>query len=84
MTTEPLDTTAEAAAVQRGIWRTMTGEKRMRLSLGWSSWVRRVALDGVRKRHPEYDERMLKLAWLRKTMGDDAYSELFPGEPVEC
>ena len=76
------DTSPEAARVQREVWRSMPDEKRLRLSLSWSSEMRRWALEGARRRHPDYDERQLKLAWLRKTMSDRDFFRLFPGEKV--
>lgn len=79
----PRDTTPEAAAEQRRIWQAMSDEKRLRLALQWSSWIRRIAIEGCKKRHPDYDDRQLKLAWLRKTMGDDQFFQLFPGEEFD-
>jgi hypothetical protein len=77
------DTSPEAHRIQQEVWRAMPGEKRLRLALSWSSWIRRIALDGVRQRHPEYSEWELKLAWLRKTMGDQAFFQAFPDAKVE-
>ena len=79
----PADTSPEAAQVQLEVWRSMSGEKRLRLALEWSSFIRRIAIDGCRVRHPDYDERQLKLAWLRKTMGDGPFFALFPDDRVE-
>lgn len=79
----PYDTSAEAHQVQQEVWRAIAGEKKLRLALAWSSWIRRVALDGVRQRHPEYSDWEVKLAWLRKTMGDGAFFEAFPDAKVE-
>lgn len=76
------DTSSEAAAVQRRIWRDMPAERRLHLVLDFSSAIRRIALEGVRRRHPEYDERRLKLAWLQKTMEPKAFQQIFPGEDV--
>ena len=79
----PYDTSPEAHRVQQEVWRSMPEEKRLRLALAWSSFIRRVALQGVRERHPEYDDWQVKLAWLRKTMGDEAFFRLFPDAKVE-
>ena len=77
------DTTDEAAEAQRAIWRAMSREQRFRRALEFSSLVREIGLSGARSRHPEYDERQLKLAWLRMSMGDAAFEQLFPGENVK-
>ncbi len=49
----PFDTTSEAAAVQRAIFRRMTAAQRLRLSLEMSESLRNVALAGLRSRRPE-------------------------------
>ena len=51
----PADTTPEAAAVQRDIFRRMTTEQRLRLALEMSESMRNVALAGLRSRRPELD-----------------------------
>ncbi len=77
------DTSDEAAEVQRAVWRAMPTEKRFRLALQLSSSIRQIGIAAARQRHPDYDDRQLKLAWLRLTMGDAAFEELFPGEKVQ-
>ncbi len=77
------DTTDEAAEVQRAIWRAMPREQRFRQALEFSSMIRAIGMSGARIRHPEYDERQLKLAWLRMSMGDAAFEQLFSGENVQ-
>ena len=82
MTTRLLDTTDEAANVQRAVWRAMSDERKFRQTLDASTSIREMALAGIRHRHPDYDERRVKLAWLRMTMGRDAFARLFPNDEV--
>jgi len=49
----PSDTSAEAAAVQRDIFRRMTTEERLGLALEMSESMREVALAGLRSRRPD-------------------------------
>ena len=51
----PSDTTPEAAAVQRDIFRRMTTEQRLRLAISMSESLREVTLAGLRSRRPELD-----------------------------
>ena len=48
----PSDTSTEAAAIQRDIFRRMTAEQRLRLALEMSESMRNVALAGLRSRRP--------------------------------
>lgn len=43
--------------------------------------VRRIALEGIRRRHPEYDERRARRALISLLLGADVARRLWPGEP---
>jgi len=49
----PSDTSPEAAAIQRDVFRRMTTEQRLRLALEMSESMRDVALAGLRSRRPD-------------------------------
>ena len=55
----PSDTSTEAAAIQRDIFRRMTAEQRLRLALEMSESMRNVALAGLRSRRPDLPEEEL-------------------------
>ena len=61
----PLDTTEEADALQREIWRRLEGPSRLRLALDMSVAARGLALARLRRQHPDYSEFDLKKALLR-------------------
>jgi hypothetical protein len=48
-----------------------------------SVMARRLSEDGVRARHPDYDERKVKLAAIKLAIGANLFSEAYPGEDVE-
>ena len=50
----PLDTTIEADALQRQIWRRLGGPSRLRLALDMSVAARTLTLARLRRRHPDY------------------------------
>ncbi len=63
------DTSPEAAAVQRAIFRRMTTEQRLRLALEMSDSMRNVALAGLRSRRPELSEAELSRELIRLMYG---------------
>lgn len=79
MTSIPHDTTPEAAAVQLAVWRGMSCEQRSQLAAEMSENVRQVAAEGVRRRHPEYDENQVRLGMIRLLLGDSLFLEAYPG-----
>lgn len=44
--------------------------------------VRRMALDGVRSRHPDYDDDRARRAVFRLLLGDDLVRAMWPGEAL--
>jgi len=62
------DTSPEGAAIQREIFRQMTTEERLRLTLEMSESLRNVALAGLRRR-PDPDEDGLRRELLRLMYG---------------
>lgn len=75
------DTTPEAAAVQAAIYRRMSTDDKTKLAAQMSEEVRQIALDNIRRRHPEYDAHQAKMALFRLLLGDDLFSRAWPHEP---
>ena len=65
----PNDTHFEAAAIQQEIFRRMTTGQRLALALEMSESLRRVAMDGLRSRHPEMSEQELSRELMRLMYG---------------
>ncbi len=75
---KPLDTTREAEKIQLDIFRRMAPEQRLQAGLTLSRTCRELLREGVRRRHPDYDERQVLLAVIRLTLPDDLFSAAYP------
>lgn len=78
----PRDTTPEAHAFQLAVYRRMTVDRRLELALEMSDAARRTSLDGIRARHPEYDEHTAVRALFRLLHGDELYRKVWPALPA--
>lgn len=78
----PLDTSPEAWRVVREIQARMGPSRRAEAAFEASEFVRALALAGIRRRHPDYDERSLRLALFRRIYGEDLFRSVYPGENV--
>lgn len=60
-----LDTTQEAARVQAEVHRRMGPERRFRIACDMSESFRRVALERIRRQHPEFSDTQcrMQLVW---------------------
>jgi hypothetical protein len=76
------DTTPDALRVRTEIYRRMTVDQRVRLAMEMSSTTRAIALDGIRRRHPEYDEHQARMALFRLLVGDELFRRAWPREPM--
>jgi hypothetical protein len=65
----PSDTSPEAAAIQREIFRRMTAAARLRLALEMSESMRNVALAGLRSRRPDLSTEELSRELMRLMYG---------------
>jgi hypothetical protein len=79
LTTIAADTTPDAAWVQVKIYRRMSVEQRLQLTLGMSRSLGNIAAAGVRLRHPEYTEEQVKYAVIRLRLGEELFRKAFPG-----
>jgi hypothetical protein len=76
------DTDAEADAVQLEGYRRLGGAGRLQIAFRLSDQVRRIAMAGIRARHPEYDERRVLLAWARLVHGDELVRAAWPDDEL--
>lgn len=74
----PQDTTADAAHVQTEIWRGMSRARRTELAAEMSENVRRIAAEGVRRRHQDYTDRQVRLAVIRLSLGEKLFQLVYP------
>ena len=76
------DTTPDAAAVRTAIYRRMTPDQRCEIAAEMSAMTRAIALDGIRHRHPEYDEHQARWALFRLLVGDELFRRAWPQAPI--
>jgi hypothetical protein len=63
------DTSPEAAEIQAGIYRRMTGAERLKLAVEMSITARELTLSRLRAEHPDWSDRELKRELLRYAFG---------------
>lgn len=76
----PYDTDPAAHQAQMRVYRLMGPEARVRLAFEMSEDVRRIALEGIRSRHPEYDDHQARRALFRLLFGEDLVRTIWPNE----
>ena len=73
----------QTATVYRAVMQRLGTDVRAQMALKLSAMARRLSEDGIRRRHPEYDERRVKLAAIKLAIGTELFSKAYPGESVE-
>ena len=76
-----MDTSAEAASVQLEVYRRMSPADRLRVGLELTAMSRRLLADGIRRRHLEYSDAHVHLAFLRLWLGEELFRKAYPGQP---
>ena len=56
---------------------------RVRMTFELNKSLRSISEAGVRHRHPEYDERRVRLAAIKLSIGPDLFQLVYPGEDVQ-
>jgi hypothetical protein len=76
------DTSAEARRVQVEVARRQPAGERFRQAAEMSAMVVRIAGEGIRRRHPEYDDEQAVWALRRVQLGDQLFQEAWPEAPL--
>jgi len=76
------DTTPEAHEVQLALFRRMTPAQRAERTATMSELARDLALEGIRRRHPDYDDEKARHALFRLLVGDDLFRRAWPTDPL--
>ncbi len=74
----PFDTTSDAEKVQIEIFRRMTPEKRLQSAALLSETCRTLIAEGIRKRHPNYNEEQVRLAIIRCLLPENLFLQAYP------
>jgi len=72
------DTTSEAARIQFSILRRRGVAGRGEMAIELSDGLRATIESGVRRRHPDYSDSMVRLAALRLAIGQQLFDQAFP------
>ena len=74
------DTTSDARAVHNRVLRSIGMEGRMAMTFELSDNMRATVANGVRHRHPEWDEQVVEREVLRLMIGDDLFRRAYGEE----
>ena len=74
----PLDTSSDAEKVQIEIFRRMDPQKRLQSGALLSEMCRTLLAEGVRNRHPNYNEKQVRLAVIRCLLPEDLFLRAYP------
>jgi hypothetical protein len=74
----PLDTSSAAHDVQRQVYLRLGASARLAIMFRLTDTVRRLALAGIRARHPEYNEEQVRRAHHRLVLGDELMHIVWP------
>ena len=79
----PLDTTAAAERLQLEALRKLGAEGRLKLAFDLSETLRAIVMAGIQRRHPDYDRKMICLAYLRIILGNEQFRRILPDAEIE-
>jgi hypothetical protein len=85
-TTYTTDTTQEALEVQLECFRRMTPQERIAKMSSWSSQIKRMGFEAIRRRHPEYDDFQVQSKFIELTYGEqlaEGFRSCLEGKSVE-
>ncbi len=71
------DTTLEVARIQFSVLRKIGNVERANMSIELSDGLRATIESGIRQRHPEYDDNMVRLAALRLAIGEKLFRQAY-------
>jgi hypothetical protein len=80
ITMSALDTPDEVSRLQIEAYSRMTPGARLRVGLELTEMSRRLLADGIRRRHPDYDEEQVRLASIRLWLGPELFHSAYPGK----
>ena len=63
------DTSVEAFEVQLECFRRMAPQERIERMSSWSTQLKKMAMEAIRRRHPEFDEQQVQLKYIELTYG---------------
>lgn len=80
MELRPADTTPEAWKVYVAALRRLGPAGRLRMAFELSDNARAVTEAGIRQRHPDWDDRRVRLALIRTVLGPELFERFYAEE----
>jgi len=77
------DTTPDAERVYWEIMQRLSGARKLEMAMEMSENMRRIALAGIRQRHPEYNEDEVRRALLLVLQGREIYRQVYPNRDIQ-
>jgi hypothetical protein len=74
----PLDTNSDTEKIQIEIFRRMEPQKRLESAALLSETCRTLLAEGIRKRHPDYNQEQVRLAVIRCLLPEDLFLRAYP------
>jgi hypothetical protein len=74
----PADTDAAVHQLQRQIYLRLGATERLAIAFRLSDAVKRLAISGIRHRHPDYTEGQVQQAFARLRLGDELVRAIWP------
>ena len=81
--TLPQDTTLETEKVQLAVLKKIGAEGRFRMTIELSENIRDITVSGIRTRHPEFSEDMVKKTIIRYMHGESVFKKYFPSDRLQ-
>ena len=78
------DTPLEVARIQFSILRKIGIAKRANMAVELSDGLRTTMESGVRQRHPDYNDNVVRLAPLRLAIGEQLFHQAYPDIKVKA
>lgn len=70
------DTTPEAHKRQVEILRKLSPERKALMAMELTDNIRQIAVEGIRSRHPEFNEKQIMRELLRMIVGDELFQKI--------
>jgi hypothetical protein len=73
----PADTTPEAFRVMVAAYRAMPPGRTLEMAMQMSDDIMEIAAAGVRQRHPDYNDKQVRMAVIRMRLGEKLFREVY-------
>ena len=75
---QPIDTSFEASQVQIEALRQLGREGRLHAGINLTRTSRKLLIEGIQRRHPDYNDTQIKLAYFKLLLPDELFLAAYP------